>query len=95
MVADIDIDVGRGGSWLMSYFTSNGGGGMASFADGEFELPRARDAASVFDSEGENSPRVWFNGFVHGCGVLPLPIPIGVRPVGSGGQEKLLYGGIP
>ena len=57
VAADIDIDVGRGGSWLMSYFTSNGGGGMPSFAEGEFELPRARDAASVFDSEGENSPR--------------------------------------
>lgn len=79
----------------MSYFMSNGGGGKPSVADGELELPRARDAASVLESEGENNPRAWFNGFVHGCGVFPLPIPIGVKPVGSGGQAKLLYGGIP
>ena len=86
VAADIDIDVGRGGSWLMSYFMSNGGGGKPSVAEGEFELPRPRDAASVFGINGENIPRPWFNEFAHGCGVFPLPIPIGVKPVGSGGQ---------
>lgn len=95
--ADIDVDVGRGGRWLMSYFMSNGGGGNVSVAEGELELPRARDAANVFEREGENNPRGWLNVFVHGCGVFPLPIPIpmGVKPVGSGGQAKLLYDGIP
>ncbi len=96
VAVDIDIDVGRGGSWLMSYFMSNGGGGKPSVAEGELELPRPRDAASVFDSEGENNPRGWFKVFVHGCGVFPLDIPIGVKPVGSGGQAKLGgYCGIP
>lgn len=96
VAADIDIDVGRGGSWLISYFMSNGGGGKPSVTDGELELPRARVAASVFESEGENSPRAGFKEFVHGCGVFPLPIPMGVKPVESGGQAKLLlYDGIP
>lgn len=79
----------------MSYFMSYGGGGKPSVAEGELELPRARDAANVLESEGENNPRAWFNGLVHGCGVFPLPMPIGVKPDGSGGQAKLLYGGIP
>ena len=94
-VVAAETDVGRGGRCPMSYFTSYGGGGKASVAEGELELPRAREAAIVFESEGENSPRAWFNEFAHGCGVFPLPIPIGVKPVGSGGQVKLLYAGIP
>lgn len=93
---DIDIDVGKGGSWLISYFISNGGGGRLSVADGELELPRARDAANGFEREGENIPRFWFNGlFAHDCGVFPLAIPMGVKPVESGGHAKLLYDGIP
>lgn len=78
----------------MSYFMSNGGGGKLSVADGELELPRARDAANVLEREGENIAR-WLIEFVHDCGVFPLPIPMGVKPVESGGQAMLLYDGIP
>lgn len=87
VAADMDIDGGKGGSWLMSYFMSKGGGGRPSVAEGELEFPRARFAASEFPiDDGENSARLWFIGFAHACGVFPLPIPIGVKPVESGGH---------
>ena len=71
----------------MSNFISYGGGGKPSVAEGEFELPRPSGVVSVFVINGENiPPRPGFNEFAHVCGVFPPPMPIGVKPVGSGGQ---------
>ena len=75
-------DVGNGGSWLRS----KGGGGRLSVALGEFVLLRINEP-----SEGENIPRGGYRGLkatcAHGCGVVPVPIPKGVVPVGGIGQS--------
>lgn len=50
----MDIEVGKGGSWLKSY----GGGGKPSDTVGEFELFRTSEP-----SDGENKPREGKSGF--------------------------------